>query len=103
MRQAGKQRAGDHDLRQAEPKDLAPQAPQARRLELEADDEQQEDDAKLRNVQDRFAVGDQPCRRADGDTCGEVAENRAETDALEQRGGDHGAAEQQQNFRIDPR
>ena len=93
--------AGDHDLRQAEPENLAPQAPQPRRLELEADDEQQEDDAELGDVQDFFAAGDQPRCRADGDAGGEVAEDGAETDALEQRRRDHRAAEQQQNFGID--
>ena len=47
MRQPGKQHAGDQHLRSAEPENLAPQAPQPRRLDLEADDEQQEDDAEF--------------------------------------------------------
>ncbi len=76
-------------------------APKPRRLQLEADDEQQEDDAELGDVQDFLAVGDQPRRRADGDAGGEIAENGAEADALEQRRRDHGAAEQQQHFGID--
>ena len=53
--------------------------------------------------EDLFAAGDQPRCRADGDAGGEVAEDGAETDALEQRGRDHRAAEQQKDFGIDDR
>ena len=57
---AGQQRAADHDLRDAEPEDLAPQAPQPRRLHLEPDDEQEHHDAELGDVQDRLRIGEQP-------------------------------------------
>ena len=62
----GRARAADENLRSAEPEDLAPQAPQPRRLHLQADDEQEHDDAELGDVQDRLRVGEQPqAERAD--------------------------------------
>ena len=52
-------------------------------------------------MQDLLAVGDQPCSRADGDAGGEIAEDGAKSDALEQRRRDDRAAEQQQDFGED--
>ena len=100
---AGEQEPVTTTCARPSPKIVAPQRPQPRRLELQADDEQQEHDAEFGDLQDLLAAGDQPRRRADGDAGGEIAEHGAEPEALEQRRGDHRAAEQQQDFGIDRR
>ena len=50
------QRPGDQHLRQAKAEDLPPQRPQPRRLQLQPDEEQQEDDAEFGDVQDCLAA-----------------------------------------------
>ena len=87
------------DLRDAEPEDLAPQAPQPRRLHLEPDDEQEHHHAELGDMQDRLRAGEQlQPERADHQAGGQVAQHRAEPGALEQRNGDHRRAEQRDDM-----
>ena len=92
---AGQQRAAGRDLRDAEPENIPPQAPQPRRLHLEPDHEQEHHDAELGDMQDRLRIGEQPqSERADGEAGGEIAEHGAEAGALEQRNRDHGRAQE---------
>src|SRR3990170_2335109 len=83
--------AAEHDgageeLAGAEPEHIPAQLPQALRLELEADQEQEEHDAELGEVQHALAVLDEAERvRPDGDPRHQVAEDGAELEALEQR------------------
>ena len=69
--------------------------PQPRRLEFETDDEQQEDDAQFGDVQDVVGIGDHLQRRADDDAGEQVTEHGAEAELLEDRRGNHRAAEQE--------
>ena len=55
----------DADLQRAEPEDLAPQAPQPRRLHLQPDDEEEHHDAEFGDVQDGLRVGED-CRGRTG-------------------------------------
>ena len=97
---AGQQRAADHDLRDAEAEDLAPQAPQPRRLHLEPDDEQEHHHAEFGDVQDGLRVGEQPQpERADHEAGGQVAQHRAEPEPLEERHRDD--ARRQQGHHLD--
>ena len=67
-----------HDLRCAETKYHAPHDPKARRLQLEANDEQQEHDAQFGEVQDVLGVVDEgEPERADDNAGREVAEYRS--------------------------
>ena len=102
VRQPGEQDAGDHDLRQPEPENLRAAGLHSREGLISSpmmnSRKTMPSSATCRIC---FAAGDQPRRRADGDAGGEIAEDGAEPDALEQRRGDHRAAEQQQDFGID--
>jgi hypothetical protein len=101
---AHQHKAGNHDLDEAEAENLAAQRPEPARLQLEADDEQEEDDAELADMQDLLAVAvDQPEHRAHDDAGEEVAEHRAEADALEDGAGEDATAEQQDHFQEERR
>ena len=70
-------------LRRRRPKQLRPHAPQALRLELQADHEQQEHHAELGEGADLVPVLDQPeAPRADGDARQQVARHRAKAQAV---------------------
>jgi hypothetical protein len=97
-RSSGQHQPRQHHLRGAEPEDVAPHLPQAARLQLQPDDEQQEDDAEFGDVQDLLAVRQPVKDRPDHHAGGEVAEHRAKPEPLENRGRDDGAAEQQDRF-----
>ena len=82
---AGDRRDGRHDLHAAEAEDRAPQRPDALRVELQADEKQQEHDAELGELQHGLRVRDEaqapgPDRHA-GD---QVAEHRPQAEPLAQ-------------------
>lgn len=54
-------------------------------------------------MQDLFAFGDLLGDGPDQDAGGEISENGAEPETLEQRRGDHGASKQHERLRIDDR
>ena len=92
---AGEHGATQAHLRDAEPEDLAPQAPEPCRPHLEADDEEEHDDAELGDVEDGLGMREQPeAEGPDGETRCEVAKHRAQPQALEQGDGDDAGAEQ---------
>jgi hypothetical protein len=55
----GEEAGADQNLGDAEAEDLAAQVPQARRLHLEADDEEQHHDAELGDLEDRGRIGEE--------------------------------------------
>ena len=68
----------DNHLRGAEPKHDFAQRPQPRRLQFEADHEQQQDDPELREMRDRLDVADQSEREgADQHAGGEIGQHRS--------------------------
>ena len=70
--------ASEQHLRGTEAKHLFAQHPQARWLQFKTDDEEQQDDAKLRCMQDRFNVVNQfEAPRADQHAGGEVTQDGA--------------------------
>ena len=87
--------AGDADLRAAQAEDGPAQRPQPRRLELEPDQEQQQHDAELGDVQGRLDIADhgEP-PRPDQHARGEIAQHRAQLEALEERHQQHGGEEE---------
>ena len=73
---------------------------QARQLELEPDDEEEEHDAELGDAAHRLGLADErQAGRADDDAGGEVAEHGAQAEAPEQRHGDHGRGAEHQDRR----
>jgi hypothetical protein len=93
------QKRADGNLRYAEPENFLSQAPEPRRLHLEADDEEKHHDAKLGDMQDCLRIGKQPqAERADHDAGGEIAEHGAEPDALENRHRDDAGREQRDHL-----
>ena len=94
------QRAGDEQLRGAEPEDVPAHGPQSRKLELEPDDEEEEDDPQLRDVHDRLRVAEktEPAR-ADDDPRREVTEDRTETQLAEERHREHGGGQKDRRLR----
>ena len=95
----GQQRAADEHLRGAQPEDLAPQAPQPRRLHFQADHEQEHDDAELGDMQDRLRIGEQAePERADDQPRGQIAEHRAEAEPLEDRHRDDAGRQQRHHL-----
>ena len=96
----GQEQGADADLQRAEPENLAPQAPQPRRLHLEADDEEEHHDAEFGDVQDRLGVvKDGEPERADDQAGGEIAQDRAEPEPPEDRHRDD--ARRQQRHHLD--
>ncbi len=68
---------GEHELGGAQPEDRAPHREQARELELEADQEQQQHDAELGHRQDRLRVAEQAdAERADDDAGRQIGDDR---------------------------
>jgi hypothetical protein len=96
---ARQQQRAEDDLQNAEPEDLRPQAPEPRRPHLEADDEQEQHDAELGDVQDRFRVRDQPHAEGPDDEPGrEIAEHGAQAEPPKQRHRQHGGRQQRDDF-----
>jgi hypothetical protein len=84
------------DLEAAQAEDRAPQAPELRGLELEADQEQHHHDAELGEVQHVLALlaaDEREAERSDRDPGDQVAEHRSEAAALRDRDRDHGRCE----------
>ena len=91
--------AGDQHLRAAQPEHRLAQHPQARGLQLQADDEQQQHHAQLGEVQDVVDLGDQPQRpRADDHAGGQIAEDRAQLEPAKHRDGDDGGGQENGGF-----
>jgi hypothetical protein len=89
-------RGGQQNLRAADAEHRVAQAPQARQLQFQPDYEQQQHHAELREVENLVNVADQAqAPRADRDAASQVAEYRAEAQALEHRYGDHRRSEEQ--------
>jgi hypothetical protein len=89
---------GEH-LRGAHAEDGAAQLPQPLRLELQADEEEEQHHAELGKVQHRVRIGDEAeAPGSDRHAGGEIAEHRAEADALEDRHGDHAGGEVDQGL-----
>jgi hypothetical protein len=82
----GQQRTRHQHLRAAQPEHHAAHGPQARGIELESDDEQQQHNAEFREVGGRFHIGDQrQAERADGRAGREIPQHRAQTQPAENR------------------
>ena len=94
----GDQSACYQHLRAAKPENVAPHLPQARGLQLQADDEQQEHDAQFRKTEDLFAVADLVQEWADDDAGRQIAKDGAEPELLEDRRCDDSATEQKQSL-----
>jgi len=83
---SGQQGAAGRDLHRAEAEDLLAHAPQPGRLHLQANDEQEHDDAEFGDVQDGLRVRKEAePERPDDQPGGEIAEHRAQAQAPEQR------------------
>ena len=96
---AGQQQGAKPDLHCAEPEDLAPQAPQPRRLHFEADDEEEHHDAEFGDVQDCLrVVKDGEAERADDEAGGEIAEDGAEAHPPEDRHRDDARRQQRHHL-----
>ena len=81
-------------LRQAQGDEAIAHAPQAMRLELKADDEEQEHDTELGERVDRFGLLDElESPRADRDAGEKVARDRAEPEAVRRHHRDHRGCE----------
>ena len=95
---AGEHRSGQQDLRAAEPEYGVAHGPKPLRAQLQADQEQQQDDAELGEVQDllRLVVGERPADRvgAEQHADDEVAEHGADAEPARQRPGDGEGGEQ---------
>ena len=97
---AGQQRAADGDLRDAEPEDLPPQAPQPRRLHLQPDHEQEHHHAEFGDVQDGLRIGEPAqAERTDDEAGRQIAQHGAEPEPLEHRHRDDGGPEQGHHLR----
>ena len=82
-------------LNRAEAEDLPPEGPQAGGLHLQSDHEQEHDHAQLRNVQNRLRIGEQAEPVGPNDeTSRQIAQHGTETEAPEERDGNHRCAEQ---------
>jgi hypothetical protein len=86
---------GEQDLGRAHAEDRLAHDPQPRRLQLEADHEQQQYDAEFREVQDPLDVGEQPESPGPDQNSGhQVAEHGAQIEVTEDRYGDDGGRQQ---------
>ena len=95
----GQQQGGGDDLRRAEAEDFLPQLPQLGRSHLQPDDEQEHDHAELGDVQDGLGVLDQAeGEGTDHHAGGQIAEDRAEAHALEDRNGDDAGCKQRHHL-----
>ena len=86
---------GRYDLQAAEAENGAAQRPELRRLELEPDDEQHDDDAELGEVHDMGALGSDDAEhgRPDDDAGDEIAEDGAQAEARGDRHREHGGGQ----------
>ena len=92
-------RAVKRDLPAAEPKYRPAHGPEAARLQLETDDEEQEDDAELGEMKDLPLVVHQVQRPgADDQACQHVAEDRAHSGPAGKRDDNHGRGEKDGNL-----
>ena len=71
---------------------------QRRGLQFQSDDEKQEDDAKFGDAQNVFGSADEMHDRPDHHAGGEIAENGAQTQLLENGRCHHRAPQQNQSF-----
>ena len=82
------------DLRAAQAENGPAQRPQPRGLELEPDQEQEQHHAELRDMQGGLDIADHgKPRRSDQHPRGEIAQHRAQLEALEERHQQHGGEE----------
>jgi hypothetical protein len=89
-RQCRDRRDGQPDLQRTQAEDGAAQRPQPLRVELQPDQEQQQHHAQLGHLGDRGRIGDQTNPPgADGRPGHQVAQHRAQPEALEHRHRDH--------------
>ena len=96
---AGEHDGGQRNLPAAQPEHRPAHGPEAPRLEFEADDEQQQNDAELGEVKDRLLVVDQVQRPRPHDHPRQhVAQHRAQSGPLGQRDDDHGGGEKDRNL-----
>jgi hypothetical protein len=87
------------DLRQAKPENRAAQRPQARGLQLEANDEQQQHHAELGEVHHAFDVVDhRQAERTDHQARGQITEDGAQPQPTEQGHRQHGGAQKHGNL-----
>ena len=78
----------------AQAKDRAAQRPHALRVELQADEEEQQHHAELGELQHRLRIRDQAQAPGADDHAGDqIAEHRAQAQATKQRHGDHAGRE----------
>ena len=97
-RAAAEQNRRDAKLSEAEPEDVPSHRPEIRQLELQADDEEKEHDAELRNRRRGFGVPDEPKPGGpDRDAGREVAEHGAEAEEAKQRNRHHSGAAEGEN------
>ena len=92
-------RGAQDDLRRPQAKHVAAHDPQARRLQLQADDEQQQHDAELGDLREPADVADQvQAPWADDQARGDVAEDRGQAHQAKQRHRDDGGGQQDRGF-----
>ena len=97
--ETGEYEGGQSDLPAAQPEHRTAHGPEAARLQLEADDEEQKDDAELREMKDLALVIHQvQCPGADDQACQHVAEDRAHSGPPGERDDDHGRGEKDGNL-----
>ena len=86
---AAEDQPGEQHLGAAQAEHRTAQRPQARRLQLQADDEQQQHHAQFGKVQGGFDLADEAEHaRTDQDAGNQIAQHRAQAQAFEQRHGD---------------
>jgi hypothetical protein len=98
LKYSGDDQGRNDDLQRPEPEQRSPQLPQAARLHLQADQEQQQHDAEFGEVAHVVHLGgdEGPRRmRPDDDAGDQQAENRTQTEVPEDGDGDRGNDEQQ--------
>ena len=94
QRDAGDQRDRAQHLRQSQRDEPRAHVPQPVRLELEADDEEQEHHAELGEGADRLRLADQlKAPRSDGDSSEQISRHRAQAEAMRRHHRHHGGCE----------
>ena len=90
--------AGNKYLSGAQPEHIAPHAPEALQRQFKPDREQQENDAEFSKLAHSFGIADgaQP-RRTNQQPCAEIANYRADTQALDCQHDDDRRRQQHQN------
>ena len=96
---AGEGGCGQGNLSAAQPEHRPAHRPQAARLQFQADDEQQEDDAELREMEDLLLVVDQVQRPGSHDHARQhIAQHRAQSGSPGERNDDHGGGEKDRDL-----